>query len=147
MLNQIVVVGRLVKDLEIIKTEDGKNVSNITLATQRSYKNADGVYETDFIDCTLWNGVAESTTEYCRKGDILGIKGRLQTDTYEKDGEQKKVQRVIAEKVTFLSSKSKEQEREQTQVELEKSENTPTVTPEKQAKQKRNKKQLEPEMA
>lgn len=146
MLNQIVVVGRLVKDPEVIETEDGKNVSNITLATQRSYKNADGVYETDFIDCTLWNGVAESTTEYCRKGDILGIKGRLQTDTYEKDGEQKKVQRVIAEKVTFLSSKSKEQEREQTQVELEKSKEAPIVNNES-VKTKKAKKQLEPEMA
>ena len=146
MLNQIVVVGRLVKDPEVIETEDGKNVSNITLATQRSYKNADGVYETDFIDCTLWNGVAESTTEYCRKGDILGIKGRLQTDTYEKDGEQKKVQRVIAEKVTFLSSKSKEQEREQTQVELEKSKGTPIVNNDP-VKTKKTKKQLEPEMA
>ncbi|MEG0980028.1 MAG: single-stranded DNA-binding protein [Oscillospiraceae bacterium] len=146
MLNQIVVVGRLVKDPEIIETDDGKNVSNITVATQRSYKNAEGVYETDFIDCTLWNGIAQSTKDYCKKGDILGIKGRLQTDIYEKDGEQKKVQRVIAEKVTFLSSKSKDNEREESQEELENSKENPVVD-EKTVKTKKSKKQLEQEMA
>lgn len=146
MLNQIVVVGRLVKDPEIIETDDGKNVSNITVATQRSYKNAEGVYETDFIDCALWNGIAQSTKDYCKKGDILGIKGRLQTDIYEKDGEQKKVQRVIAEKVTFLSSKSKDNEREESQEELENSKENPVVN-EKTVKTKKSKKLLEQEMA
>ena len=89
MLNQTVLVGRLVRDPEIKKLEDGKEVSNITLAVQRSYKNAEGVYECDFIDCTLWNGVAASTAEYCKQGDIVGVKGRVQTDSYEVDGETK----------------------------------------------------------
>ena len=80
MLNQVVLVGRLTKDLEKKELEDGKKVLNMTLAIPRSYKNADGVYETDFVDCTLWNQIAETTSEYCKKGDILGVKGRLQTD-------------------------------------------------------------------
>ena len=109
MLNQVVLVGRLTKNLETKELEDGKKVLNMTLAIPRSYKNVDGVYETDFVDCTLWNQIAETTSEYCKKGDILGVKGRLQTDNYEKeDGSKVYKLNVIAEKVTFLSSRSNE---------------------------------------
>ena len=107
MLNQAVLVGRLTRDLEVRETENGKMVSNITLAVPRPYKNEEGVYDTDFIDVTLWAGVAENTAEYCRKGDIVGVKARLQADTYEKDGEKKYALNVVADKVTFLSSKAK----------------------------------------
>ena len=113
MLNQIVMVGRLVSDPELKETESGKKVSNLTLAVPRSYKNENGEYDTDFVDCTLWTGVAESTAEYCKKGDLIGIKGRVQTDSYENsDGKKQKTMRVVAEKVTFLSSKSKDIEDE-----------------------------------
>lgn len=106
MLNQTVLVGRLVRDPELYETESGNKVTNITLAVPRSYKNSEGVYDTDFINCVLWKGVAESATEYCHKGDLLGIKGRIQTRTVEMDDESKKnVTEVVAEKVTFLSSK------------------------------------------
>lgn len=104
MLNQTVMVGRLVDEPKLQKLEDGKKVMNMTLAIPRSFKNAEGEYDTDFVDCTLWNSIAENTSEYCRKGDLVGIKGRLQTDLYEKDGEKRKSTRLIAEKVTFLSS-------------------------------------------
>jgi len=74
MLNQTVIVGRLVKDPELNETESGKKVTNITLAVPRSYKNINGEYDTDFISCVLWQGVAANTTEYCKKGDLVGIK-------------------------------------------------------------------------
>ena len=106
MLNQVVLVGRLTDDIEVISKENGKKVSSLVLAVQRTYKNSDGIYETDFIRCTLWNAVASSTSEYCHKGDIVGIKGRIQVSNYEdKDGTKKYSTEVIAEKVTFLSSK------------------------------------------
>lgn len=106
MLNQLVVIGRLVRDPELRKTENGKNVTNITLAVPRSYKNPNGEYDTDFIDCVLWSTVAESTTEYCKKGDLLGVKGRIQTRKIETEDEKtKQVTEVVAEKVTFLSSR------------------------------------------
>ncbi len=108
MLNQIVIVGRLVKDPELRKTDTGKNVTNITLAVPRNYKNQNGEYETDFIDCTLWTGIAENTANYCKKGDLLGVKGRVQTRIYEKEEEKKYITEVIAEKVTFLTSKKEE---------------------------------------
>ena len=103
MLNQIVLVGRLVKDPEIKETESGFSLSKITLAIPRSYKNSEGEYETDFVDCTLWKGIAENTAEYCKKGDIIGVKGRIETSSYEKDNEKIYTTNVVAEKVTFLS--------------------------------------------
>jgi len=109
MLNQIVIVGRLVKEAEVKDTENGRKVTKITLAIPRGYKNSDGEYETDFIECTLWQGNAMNTSEYCKKGDIIGVKGRIQSYSYEKeDGTKKYGTEVIAEKVTFLSSKQKE---------------------------------------
>lgn len=106
MLNQTVLVGRLVRDPELYETESGNKVTNITLAVPRSYKNSDGVYETDFINCVLWKGIAESASEYCHKGDLLGIKGRIQTRTIDVDEDSKKnITEVVAEKVTYLSSK------------------------------------------
>ena len=108
MLNQIVLAGRLVSDPEIVETENNKKRTYVTVAVPRSYKNVDGTYDTDFIRCTLWNGIAESTCEYCKKGDIVGIKGRIQTSNYEKDGEKIYSMDVIAEKVSFLSSKRQE---------------------------------------
>ncbi|HPE14592.1 MAG TPA: single-stranded DNA-binding protein [Bacilli bacterium] len=108
MLNQVVLVGRLVRNPDLKETDKGKKVSKITLAVPRSYKNVNGEYETDFIDCTLWEGVAANTNLYCSKGDIIGVKGRIQTSSYEKDEEKKYLTEVIAEKVTFLSNKKEE---------------------------------------
>ena len=105
MLNQVVLAGRLVSDPEIFTTESNKKKTLVTVAVPRSYKNTEGNYDTDFIRCVLWNGIAESTSEYCKKGHIVGVKGRLQTSSYEKDGETKYVMDVIAEKVSFLSTK------------------------------------------
>lgn len=104
MLNQTVLVGRLVEKPTITK-EEGKEITYITLAVPRSYKNADGVYDTDFIDAVLYNQVATNTCEYCNKGDLVGIKGRLQTDNItNEDGSTRKITRLIAEKLTFLTS-------------------------------------------
>ena len=107
MLNQAILVGRLTKEPEVIETENGKKVSNISIAVPRAFKNADGEYETDFIDISLWNSIAENTAEYCKKGDIIGVKGRIQVDSIEKDGEKRFTTKVVAEKITFLSSKAK----------------------------------------
>lgn len=94
MLNQVVLVGRLTKDPV---GEPNRPCREINLAIPRSYKNSDGEYETDFIDCELWNNtIGQSASEYCRKGDIVGVKGRLESK------ENRIV--VVAEKLTFLSS-------------------------------------------
>jgi single-strand DNA-binding protein len=114
MLNQIVLVGRLVKNPELRVTESGKKMTTITLAVPRNYKNSEGQYDTDFLDCTLWTGVAENTTEYCQSGDMLGVKGRIQTRLIEnEDGSRTKKTEIVAEKVTFLASSSNNKEKKE----------------------------------
>ena len=107
MLNQSIIIGRIVKNPELLETESGKKYTNITLAVSRNYKNIDGEYETDFIPCKLWQGIAENTVTYCKVGDLIGIKGRLETDSYEKEERMHYVMNLVAEKVTFLSSGNK----------------------------------------
>lgn len=110
MLNQVVLVGRLTKDPVLHKTEKNKSLSYITLAIPRSFKNSNGEYETDFIDCQLWEAVAKSTVEYCRKSDVVGVKGRLSSRIIETEAGNRSIIEVVAEKVTFLSSKKEEKE-------------------------------------
>ena len=111
-MNTIMLVGRIAQDIEVTTLESGKEVTKITLAVNRSFKNADGIYETDFFNCTLWDGLAVNINEYCKKGDLVGVRGRLQTSTYEKDDVKHKVVDIIVEKLTFLSSKKKENNQE-----------------------------------
>ena len=110
MLNQVVLVGRLTKDPEVKKSENGKKYTSIVVAVPRNFKNSDGFYDTDFVKCILWNVIAANTCEYCHSGDIVGIKGRLQVSSYEtEEKEMKYVTEVVAEKVSFLSSKKPEE--------------------------------------
>ena len=109
MLNQVVLVGRLTDNPTVIDTDSGKKYTAINLAVQRAFKNSDGIYETDFIRCILWNGIASNTSEFCQVGDIIGIKGRLQNRSYEDENNNiKYITEVIAEIVTFLSHNDKE---------------------------------------
>ena len=109
MLNQVTLVGRLTSDLEIKEVNEQK-VANFGLAVPRNYKNAEGVYETDFINCTVWGAIATNTAEYCKKGDVIGVVGRLQIESYEdKEGNKRHAAKVNVEKVTFLSSKKAEE--------------------------------------
>ena len=110
MLNQSILVGRIVKEPEIRETENGTKVTNLTLAVQRSYKNVEGEYDTDFISCVLWKGIAETTAEYCKKGDLIGVRGRLQNRQigYTTDDTRISTVEVVAERITFLSSKKQD---------------------------------------
>lgn len=103
-MNQVGFVGRLVRTPELRETEGKKKMSWITVAVTRSFKNINGEYETDFIDCVLWDVVAANTVKHCKKGDIISVRGRLQSRVYEKDDEKRYVLEVIGEKVTFISS-------------------------------------------
>ena len=110
MLNQLVLVGRLVRKPELRKSENNKDYAFITLAVPRSFKNVKGDYETDFVDCILWDNAATNTVEYCHKGDIVGVRGRIQSRSIEEDDDEKRtVLEVICERVTFLSSKKPEE--------------------------------------
>lgn len=103
MLNQVVLVGRL---YEINKIGDKQVL--ITLATPRPYKNENGEYDTDYIPITLWEGIAQNTLEYCKKEDLVGIKGRIKMIKNENGYDIE----IVAEKLTFLSSKKEDENNE-----------------------------------
>lgn len=109
MLNQVVLVGRLTHNIRINKSEKGKKIATISIAVPRSFKNMEGTYDTDFIDCVAFENVASNTAQYCEKGDIVGIKGRIQSRFVEDEGGKKNLIDIIAEKVTFLSSRKGEE--------------------------------------
>lgn len=98
MLNQFIVIGRLKKIIDL-----GENKGAIiTIENSRPFKNADGIYETDLIDFRIYDGIKGSLIEYCKEGDLVGVKGRIQT----RNEEIEKITELIGEKITFLSSKS-----------------------------------------
>ncbi len=109
-MNHVILIGRLTGTPEIVKTENNIARTVVTLAVQRTYKNQNGLYETDFLRCVLWNGIAERASEYCKKGDIVCIRGRLQVRSYEDEKEEKKyITEVIAETISFVSSSKTEE--------------------------------------
>lgn len=109
-MNNVVLVGRLTEDPKVTEYEKGKKVTSVNIAVNRNFKNIDGIFETDFIRCVLWNAIAENAAEYCHSGDVIGVKGRLQSSTYEDENKKKHyVTEVVAERITFLSSKKPEE--------------------------------------
>lgn len=106
MLNQVALVGRLTKDVEVRYTSEGNAIATVTIAVQRTFKNNDGEYGTDFIRCVLWNKTAENTALYCSKGTVIGITGKLNSRTFLNESQQKVyLTEVIADTVQFLSFK------------------------------------------
>lgn len=105
-MNYYIGVGRLTKNPEIKTLEDGKKVAVLSIAINRSYKNKEGVYETDFIDCSVWDMIAEKVYDYCKKGDVISIKGRLESYYEEKDNKKEKKYRIQGEQVSFIQSRS-----------------------------------------
>lgn len=110
MLNNVVLVGRVVRQPELTTTQEGRQVSNITLAVLRAFKNTTtGEYDTDFITITLWENLAKNVVEYCGKGDIIGVRGRLLHRTYEIPNFRSiRAVEVVAERVSFIKTKSNE---------------------------------------
>ena len=100
MQNLVYLIGRIVS---INETLSESNEAMVSVAVHRNYKNTEGVYETDIIDCTLWKGIANNVTQYCKTGDLIGIKGRIEMRLDE--DKSKQVMKIITEKVSFLSSK------------------------------------------
>lgn len=108
MLNTVTIVGRIMNEPEVKNLDNGDKVTNVTLAIPRSYKNNEGEYEADLLYCEMSKGISSAVCDYCHNGDIVAVKGRLKTNSYEtKDGNKYNSVVVEAEKVTFLSSKDK----------------------------------------
>lgn len=106
MLNKIFVMGRLTRDPELRRTQNGTAVSGFALAVDRDYKNADGTKETDFIEVVAWRSSAEFVSKYFAKGRMAIVEGRLQIrDWTDKDGNKRRNAEVVADNVYFGDSK------------------------------------------
>ena len=104
MINQIILVGSHTGDPEIEEYENGKKRTIINIAVQRHFKNIDNKYDTDFFRCVLWNGMASNTKNYCQRGDIVGVKGRVQNRSYvDSENNTRYITEIIAEKISFVS--------------------------------------------
>ena len=109
MINNVVLVGRLTAAPDLRKTPNGVSSLQGTLAVNRNFKNKNGEREADFINFQSWRGVADVIAQYCSKGALIGITGRLQVRSYEKNGERRYVTEVIAETVTLLEKRNNTQ--------------------------------------
>lgn len=97
-------IGRVTKDLELKKTNNGKSFLNFSLAVNRDFKNKDGEYEADFINCQVWDKQAESMATYVGKGSLIGVEGRIQTRSYDNnDGKRVYVTEIVCDRVEFLN--------------------------------------------
>lgn len=113
MLNQVILIGRLVKKPELRESESGVNYIKATLAVQSDFKNKDGDYDTEFLEFTAFGKLAENTSKYCDKGSLLNIVGSLNNNVYkDKNGVNHYQLSVIANKVSFLSKAVKKEEKQ-----------------------------------
>ncbi len=115
-MNNVSLVGRLTKDVELKYTGSQTAVATGTLAVNRQFKSANGEKETDFINIVAWRKTAEILSNYASKGSQIGIIGRIQTRNYEgNDGKRVYVTEVVAETVMLLDGKSNNQQPQQKQ--------------------------------
>lgn len=106
MLNNVVLIGRLTRDIELRYTQSGKAVTSFTLAVDRQFKGQDGEKQTDFIDCTVWEKQAETCAKYLSKGSVAAVQGSLQIRSYvDKEGNKRKAAEILVRNVRFLSPK------------------------------------------
>lgn len=114
MMNRVVLVGRMTRDPELRRTGNGAAVTTFTLALNRNFQSNDG-QQADYINCVVWNKVAENVERFCSKGSLVGVDGRLRSRSYDNaQGQKVYVVEVVCDSVQFLETKAS-RERTQTQ--------------------------------
>ena len=106
MLNSVIIMGRLTRDPEMRRTQNGTVVASLTLACDRDFKPKNGEKETDFIDVVVWGKTAEFAANYFTKGRMAIVEGRLQVRGWQdNDGNKRKSTEVVADRMYFGDSK------------------------------------------
>ncbi len=109
MINKAILVGRLTKAPELRRTQNGTAVTSFTLAVNRTFKNKDGEYEADFINCVVWRRQAENVAQYVGKGALVGVEGRIQSRQFDdQNGNRRFVTEIVADSVQFLEPKNQQ---------------------------------------
>lgn len=102
MLNRVILIGRLTRDPELRYTASGVAITSFTLAVDRNFVNQQGEREADFIRIVVWRKLAETCANHLGKGRLVAVEGRLQTRTYEAEGQKRTATEVVADDVRFL---------------------------------------------
>ncbi len=106
-MNKIVLVGRLTKDPEVRSTSAGFATANFTVAVSRNFKNKDGNYDADFLPCVAFRNTADFVSKHFKKGNLIGVEGRVQTRNYDaQDGTKRYVTEVVVENIEFVGGKN-----------------------------------------
>lgn len=105
MINRVILVGRLTRDLDLKYTQSGTAVASFNMAVNRQFTNQAGEREVDFINCQIWRKAAENLANFTHKGSLIGVEGRIQTGSYEKDGQKVYTTNVVVENFSLLESK------------------------------------------
>ena len=106
-MNQVGMIGRITKDPVLRQLSEGRVQASFVLAVTRTFKNQKGE-DADFVLCTVWGKLAENTVKYCGKGSLIGVSGRIQSRSYQKeDGSRVFITEVVGEEVQFLATKPK----------------------------------------
>ena len=107
MINNVCLVGRLTRSVDLRYTPSGTAFGSFSLAIDRTYKNQAGERETDFINCVIWRKPAVNLSNYTKKGSLIGVEGRLQSRSYDnKEGQKVYVTEVLVENFSLLESKA-----------------------------------------
>ena len=107
-MNKAILVGRMVKDPELRTAANGTSVCSFTVAVNRRFKNADGGYDADFINCVAWKNTSEFIGKYFKKGQQIALVGSIQTRNYDgKDGKKVYVTEVAVDEAYFVGDKEK----------------------------------------
>ena len=112
MINRVVLVGRLTRDVEVRKTASGLSVATFTVACDRRMargQDGNNQQSADFISCVAWRQAADFLGSYARKGALVGVEGRIQTRNYDRDGQKVYVTEIVCDTVNLLESKSQSQ--------------------------------------
>lgn len=105
-MNQVALVGRITKDPILRRVSEGRVQTSFVLAVNRNFKNQNGEVDTDFILCTMWGKGAENTAKHCGKGSLIGVGGRIQSRSYEREDKSLVyVTEVIGEDIRFIATK------------------------------------------
>lgn len=107
MINNVVLMGRLVATPELRNTQTGVAVTSFSLAVERSFARAGEQRQADFIDCVAWRNTAEFISKYFQKGSMIAVTGSIQTRTYDdKNGNKRKATEIIVDQASFCGSKA-----------------------------------------
>lgn len=115
MINQVVLVGRTTKDIQLAYTTNNKAYAKFTLAVNRPFKDGQGNQQADFIRIVVWNKKAENAAKFVKKGDLIGVTGRIETGSYDDNGITRYTTDVLASSITFLESKKQQSQAQHTQ--------------------------------